>query len=346
MSPAVSGLDLSIILVNWNSVAFLKACLQSVFEKTKGVSYEVIVVDNASPDGCGEMLRQDFPSVLFVQSPRNLGFAGANNLGFQHSSSRNLLFLNPDTEVIGDAIERLVHALETAPKAGIVAPRLLNTDLTVQTSCIRSFPNLLNEVLDSEFLREKFPKSRLWGMAPLLEAPTAPVPVDAVSGASLMVRRDAFEAAGLFSTAYFMYSEDVDLSYLVRQAGWTNYYVPNAVVLHHGGQSSSSRDDRNFADVVMRESRYRFFRRRRGVLYAFAYKLATAISAAVRVAVLVPFWTVSGAVRRNSVYRSFWKWVRILRWSVGLEGWAQRLHQQTGADEASGGLAPAPVGNK
>ena len=331
MPLIASVLDVSIIIVNWNSAAFLRKCLVSVYANTTKIKFEVIVVDNASGDGCGEMIRNEFPSVNFIQSNQNLGFARANNLGFTHSSGRNILFLNPDTEILGPAIERMVHFLDQTPNAGIVGPKLLNSDHSIQTSCVRSFPTLLSEALDAEVLRQKFPRSRLWGTRLLFAEASAPVAVDAVSGAALMIRCEAFEKAGLFTTAYFMYAEDTDLCFKVQQASWTNYFTPEAAILHHGGQSTESRDDRNFADVVMRESRLRFFRNRMGALYAAGYKATTSVVALIRLALLSGLWILPGGpVRRDSARRSLGKWIRIFRWSIGMERWAGRLNQAGG----------------
>jgi GT2 family glycosyltransferase len=320
--------DLSIIIINWKSVAFLRKCLRSINANTRTIRFEVIVVDNASGDNCQEMIAREFPSVRYVQSDCNLGFARANNLGFQHSSGRNLLFLNPDTEVIASAIEGLAHILEKKPRAGIVGPKLLNSDGSVQTSCIRSFPSLISEVLDAELLHQRFPHSRLWGTRALFARENTPVAVDAVSGACLMIRRQVFEQIGLFTTSYFMYAEDVDLCLKARQAGWINLFVPNATVTHHGGQSSRSQDDGHFADIVLRESRLRFFRNRRGALYAASYRVATMTVALVRLGMLATWWTFAGP-ERGSAALSIRKWLRILRWALGMESWAERLGQSS-----------------
>lgn len=318
-------LDLSIVIVNWKSVAFLRKCLATVFENTAGLEFEVLVVDNASNDGCGGMLSTEFPSVHFVQSEHNLGFARANNLGFENSTGNNILFLNPDTEIVGPAIQQMVQFLKETPNAGIVGPKLLNSDGSIQTSCIRTFPNLVNQALETDFLRERFPRSSLWGTAPLFDGTRGGAPVDAVSGASLMVKRQAFVRAGMFTSAYFMYSEDVDLCFQVRQAGWTNYFLPEAVVIHHGGQSTESRDDQNFADVVMRESRRRFFGNRMGAAYAVTYKAMTILTSLARLALMSVMWPFPEGKRRDNLRRSYRKWLRILRWSVGLEPWARQL---------------------
>src|SRR5450432_96179 len=160
-------MDLSIIIVNWNSVDFLRGCLVSICQPPQSISLEVIVVDNASYDGCDSMLAREFPRVRFIQSHENIGFARACNLGHQHSAGRILLFLNPDTKIVGNALADLVSGLDSLPDAGAIGCKLLNADGTLQKSCIQSFPTILNQCLDSEALRSRFPRSRLWGMAPL-----------------------------------------------------------------------------------------------------------------------------------------------------------------------------------
>ena len=122
-------MDLSIIIVNWNSAAFTRKCLVSIEANAANLSYEVIVIDNASHDGCGEMICP-FPHVKFIQSTENVGFAQANNLAFAQSRGRNVLFLNPDTEILGDALQELLIALESMPQAGMVGANLLNSDLS------------------------------------------------------------------------------------------------------------------------------------------------------------------------------------------------------------------------
>ena len=189
-------LDLSIVVINWSSVEFLRKCLASVFANTPRLKFEAIVVDNASFDGCGEMVESEFPGVIFIQSHQNLGFSGANNLGFTRSKGRNILFLNPDTEVIGPAVEAMSLWLDSQGDAGAVGVKLLNSDLSLQTSCIQAFPTILNEALDSERLRELFPKAALWGTRPLFATSATPEAVEVISGACLMAKRSVLEKVG------------------------------------------------------------------------------------------------------------------------------------------------------
>ncbi len=167
-------MDLSIIIVNWNSKRYLGKCLKSITAHTSGLAQEIVVIDNASFDGTGEYLQRRFPQVLFIQSHRNQGFGRSNNEAFRHSRGSHLLFLNPDTEVTGPAVEILYRSLNRLPGAGVVGGRLLNSDLTVQTSCITAFPNITNQVFDAELLRRWFPRNRLWGIRALTENQGAP----------------------------------------------------------------------------------------------------------------------------------------------------------------------------
>lgn len=316
--------DLSIIIVNWNSAAFLRKCLASIYAHSHGLSFETIVVDNASFDGCEEFIRQDFPTARFIQNKENLGFARANNLGFSHSKGRNLLFLNPDTEVKGRAIKTMLRCLEAKADAGIVGAKLLNSDYSIQTTCIRRFPTLLNQALEADSLRSLFPKSSLWGAKPLFKNGNIPAPVEAISGACMMVRRSVFERAGRFDSNYFMYSEDVDLCYKISQAGWKIYYTPDATVIHHGGGSSGAKRANTYAAVLMRQSRLQFMRMRRGRLHAAAYQWTMALVAVCRLILLGTLWLLSlSRVRRQSVQLALAKWALVLRWAVGLEGWAK-----------------------
>src|SRR5215204_3045030 len=166
--------DVSVVIVNWNSREYLRKCLESIRAHAPAVCCEIVVIDSGSFDGCAEMLREQYPDVRFVQSDANLGFAKANNRAFQESTADVVLFLNPDTELVGPAIDLMLDKLRSLPRAGIVGCKLLNADGTIQTSCIQSIPTILNQALNSEFLRSRWPRSPLWGMAPLYDAQPEP----------------------------------------------------------------------------------------------------------------------------------------------------------------------------
>jgi GT2 family glycosyltransferase len=322
-------MDLSIIIVNWNSAAFVRSCLKSIYANTHGVSLEIVVVDNASYDGCDELVKKEFPEVRFIQNTQNEGFARANNLGFSHSRGRNLLFLNPDTEVVGPALVTMLTFLEATADAGIVGARLLNSDGSVQTSCIQRFPTILNHLLDSEWLRQRYPKASLWGMRPLFEDNKgAPVGVEVIVGACLMIKRRVFEMVSGFTPDYFMYGEDADLCYKAKRAGWMVCYLGSASVVHHGEQSSGQQKDQSFSSVVTRDSLAKLIERTRGRWYARAYRLTVLLAGICRVGLLGVLMLMPISERRREAAKfSLCKWLRITRWSLGLEPWVAKLAQ-------------------
>ena len=139
-------MDLSIIYVNWRSEDYLRNSIRSIRQFTTGVSYEIIVVDNNSPTGNVDVLKREFPEIQLIASTENLGFAAANNLGFRHSTGKYVLFLNPDTKLTSPAINILLNRTQSLSDAGIVGCKLLNADLSVQTSCIQNFPGIVNSL--------------------------------------------------------------------------------------------------------------------------------------------------------------------------------------------------------
>jgi len=312
-------MELSIIIVNWNSRDFLQKCIASILDAKIKSRHEIIVIDSGSFDGSCEMVKQCYPQVKFIQSEVNLGFAKANNAAFKASSGSHVLFLNPDTEVINSALDIMFEQVQKLPKAGAIGCKHLNADGSVQTDCIQSFPTILNQLLNSEFLMVLFPNSRLWGMASLFGTTTGPTEVDVISGACIMMKRSVFERIGQFSEDYFLYAEDLDLCYKAGQAGYKNYYVPDATIFHFGGRSTQQRPS-DFAVVLMRVSVWRFLRKTRGEMYGSGYRCSMLISAMGRVfclLVLLPIYLIRGSF--SAWKASLRKWWAISSWSVGLK---------------------------
>jgi GT2 family glycosyltransferase len=326
-SAIAANMDLSIIIVNWNSKTFLRNCLESLYQHCSELSFEIIVVDNATYDGCSDMLASEFGDVIFIQSDKNLGFGGANNLGARSACGRNLLFLNPDTLFLDNSLPVLCTRLDSLPGAGVVGCRLISSDRTLQTSCIQSFPTILNQVLDSDFLRETFPRSRLWGTEPFLASGATPSAVEAVSGACLMIKKQAFDRVGGFTEDYFMYGEDLDLCFKIMKLGCALYYVPEASLIHYGG-SSTQKAGSDFSQIMMRASVYRFLQLNRGLGTASLYRVSMAVASILRILsilLLLPFSR--GRIVRHGT-DSLRKWIAILRWSVGLEDSIARASRQ------------------
>jgi N-acetylglucosaminyl-diphospho-decaprenol L-rhamnosyltransferase len=323
-----SSVELSIIFVNWNSFCQLRGSLRSVFATVVGVEYEVIVVDNASLADDATDVEAEFCGVKLIASKKNLGFAGANNLGVEHSRGQYLLFLNPDTLVIGNAIADMLGAMKAVGGAGIVGCKLLNSDGSVQTSCVQRFPTIWNQLLDVEYLRRRWPNWKLWGIAPLFNAGLQPVEVEVVSGACLLIDRDSFDQAGGFSSEYFMYAEDVDLCYQIRKLGRKAYYTNSASVFHHGGGTSRERCGKAWVAIMQRQAILKFYRRTRGSAYAEMFRLAMACNAMLRLillAIMLPFR--KRAADERVLCSTPEKWFGILKWALGLDRRASRLRQ-------------------
>ena len=313
-------MDLSIIIVNWHSTDFLRVCLDSVYKMTEGVDFEIIVVDNDSRDGCEAMLRSEFPSVRFIGATRNLGFAQANNVGYLASRGETLLFLNPDTELIENAVGRMLGWMKMDSSVAALGPCLLNKDGSVQLSCVQAFPTLINQFLDSDLLRSWFPRWRLWGTWPLMNPnkTSAVAEVDAVSGACFLVRREIFEAVGRFTEEYFMYSDDIDLSYKIRRAGYSIVCLTDCLVIHYGGGSSELRDS-TFAAVQRRKDMAQFFRRTRGPVWSALYRAMIGLAAMARLTFACGALLFVHAEReREGLHGVLERWLGVGMWASGV----------------------------
>jgi len=251
-------MDLSVIIVSYNTRDLLRGCLASVIlTLSSRLSHEVLVVDNASTDGSAAMVQDAFPQVRLLINKENRGFAAANNQALGQSRGRHAILLNPDTVVREGALDGMVKFLDERAQVGVVGPRLLYPDSGFQHSAF-TFPTLPMIFLDFFALNHRLINSRLNGRYPraLYEA-GEPFLVDHPLGAGLMVRREAIEKVGLLDEGFFIYCEEIDWCMRIRRAGWEVYCVPSAVVVHHAGQST--RQVRNEMFVALWRSRFRLF---------------------------------------------------------------------------------------
>jgi GT2 family glycosyltransferase len=310
-------MDLSVILVNWNSLGYLRECLDSIYKNTTGISFEIIIVDNNSPEGGIDSVMTRFPEVVLLKSERNIGFAGANNLGFRYARGEFVLLLNPDTQLVENSLGILLKHIRALPDAGIVGCKLLNTDRSIQVSSIKRVPSILNQALEMEFLQIRWPNCPLWKLGPLFASDTKVVAVEVIPGACMLMRRTVFNQVGMLNEEYFMYAEDLDLNFEVKQAGYRNYYVGETAIIHHGGGSSRQRAS-HWATIMQCQAMVRYFRKTRGPVYQRLYEASLAGVAVVRLAMLVAAslfgnWILDGDRRRNA-----WsKWMDVLKWAVG-----------------------------
>ncbi|MHC4157760.1 MAG: glycosyltransferase family 2 protein [Planctomycetota bacterium] len=231
-------MDVSIIVVNWNTCDFLRACLKSVYQQAIGVTFEVIVVDNASADGSAAMVESEFPQVKLIQNDTNKGFAAANNEGITIAKGKYVLLLNSDTVILNNAIDKTISFADAHPKAGVVGCRVLNPDRTLQLTCFM-FPSVLNMLLSATYLYKVFPRNRFFGRERITWwNRDDEKEVDVVTGCFMFIRRQAIEQVGVMDERFFVYGEETDWCYRSKRAGWKVLFTPEPQIIHFGGQSS------------------------------------------------------------------------------------------------------------
>ncbi len=253
-------MDLSVVVVSFNAREYLRRCLATVREHTKGVSCELIVVDNASWDGSAQMVEADFPQAALIRLPANQGFAAACNRGMERAAGEFILLLNPDTELSDDAFSPMVAYCRQNSSVGVLGPRLLNSDGSLQLSC-RHFPSHLTSLFNRQSVLTRLfpgnPFSRRYLMTDWGHDRVAPV--DWLSGACLLLRREMVERIGGMDEGFFMYIEDVDLCYRAHQAGYQVVYFPEVAVTHHIGKSTGTMPNRSI--VQWHRSMWRYYRK-------------------------------------------------------------------------------------
>lgn len=233
MNPKVS-----IIIVNWNTKDYLKQCLQSIIENVKNTISEVIVVDNNSSDDSIKMLQSTFTDVKLIRNNVNVGFAKANNQALKESQGDYILFLNPDAQIVENAVQRMVDFLKLNPTIDLVAPKLLNSDGSLQRSC-RRFPNIFADFMESTFLAELFPRNHFFNwyeMGKWDHNYTREICHPAF--ACVLVRHETLDRIGLMDERFFMYYEEIDFCYQIKKSGGKIYFYPFAEVIHHAYKST------------------------------------------------------------------------------------------------------------
>jgi Predicted glycosyltransferases len=229
----------SIIIVSYNSLNYLKDCLDSIKKNEPAASFEIIVVDNASSDGTVQAMIKDYPYVKLIINDKNEGFAAANNKAIKSSGSDYILLINSDCRVFVNSIDRLLEFADAYKDAGIAGPRIINSDGSVQLSC-RKFPSFFDAGMHSILtnIAPNNPFSRRYKLAGLNRDKISEV--DWVSGSCMLIRRAALKQTGLMDENYFMYVEDTDLCYQMWKKGWKVFYCPESEILHHIGGSTKN----------------------------------------------------------------------------------------------------------
>jgi hypothetical protein len=284
-------MDVSVIVVSYNTKDLLRECIRSIYRETREIEYEVFVVDNRSTDGSPDMVKGEFPKVRLIRNDLNVGFAAGNNIALKKGRGRYFLLLNPDTQLVNNAIGILADYMDSHRDVGASGCMLLDGNKEVQMVC-RKFSRIAHEVgelmpvinrcrwrwMSRNYLSDEF-DYRSCGET------------DYVQGACLMVRRVVIEEIGLMDERYFMYSEEEDWCYRMKRKGWKVMYVSSAVVVHYQGMSTRQHSSEMLVELY--RSKFQFFSKNYGIWRARFLKIVLVTM----MAFSVPYFTIVSLVR-------------------------------------------------
>ncbi len=242
----MNSVDISVVILNFNTVELTKICIEKLYASKLGkYTMEIIVCDNASTDGTDNMIKKEFTDVVFIQNGGNVGFAAGNNPGIKKATGRYVLLLNSDTEVNKDTIATMIRFMDDHHAAGAATCKLLLMDGSMDPACHRGMPTPWNGFTYYAKLEKLFPKVKWFsGYHQLYKKLDTIHEVDCISGAFFLVRRKVIETVGVLDEAYFMYGEDIDWAYRIKQAGWQIWFNPTVTTLHKKKQSGRSHANR------------------------------------------------------------------------------------------------------
>lgn len=230
-------IDVSIIIVTYNTKDFARQCLRSIYSNVKGVSFEVICIDNNSKDGTSAMIEKDFPKVILIKSKDNLGYARANNLGLRRSIGQYLVLLNSDTVIKPSSLEQTIDFMRRHPDAGAASPKLLNPDGSIQY-CIRTLPDIKTAFFQSLGWHKLFPGNKITAKYYKADLDYNKVlSVDSIGTTCYVIRRQVLKTVGVLDEDFFLYNADLDYNKRIKNAGYNIYYLPQPQVIHYGGVS-------------------------------------------------------------------------------------------------------------
>lgn len=241
--------DLGIVIVNWNTCDYMERCLETVFASEGDFSYTVVVVDNNSEDGSAQMVRDKFSQADLIVNDENIGYPRANNVGLRHlgyddkhvtdDAPRYALLLNPDTELPPMALYEMLQFMDSRPEIGVAGPKLILDDGSLDKACRRGFPTPMVSFYHYSGLAKLFPKNPTFGRYNMTFADeNEELEVDSVVGAYMQVRKEAIIKAGLLDEVFFMYGEDLDWAYRIKECGFKVWYYPK-VIVHHVKRAAS-----------------------------------------------------------------------------------------------------------
>ena len=255
--------DLSISIVNTNNWTFLKPCIESIYQNVKGISFEILVVDNASTDGSAEKIKEFFPEVVLSVNSTRFGFAKNNNINLRKASGRYLMLLNDDTLMLPGTLEKAICFLDSHADIGAVGCEMVYPDGKYQVASARR-----NRTLKSEFLIETGVNKKYNYIEPIPKAGEESVEIELCSEAGLIVRRETVDRVGLLDEQFFMYGEGADWCSRIKKTGWRIVFLPNTRIIHYGDQTNKRVKIKMYLQFY--KSTYLFLRKensRKGAIY-------------------------------------------------------------------------------
>lgn len=269
-------MDLSIIIISWNTKQLLLDCIESIYKTTKKINFEIIVVDNASNDGSAEMVDKIFKKVILVENNENIGFARANNVAFPLAAGRYVLLLNSDTIVLQGSLDLAVEFMNKNGGLGALTPKILNADGSIQHPCYIKEPSISAEFYESFELQRIFNLRR----NDSIPAKDVVCEVAHACGCSLFFRKEALDQVGYLDERMIFSFEDADICIRIRRKGWRILYYPDSRIVHFGGASRSKH--KNKAVNAILQSKYAFYRKYHGRLYVSALAVCLIASALIK----------------------------------------------------------------
>lgn len=277
-------MDLSIIIVNYNTKKLLENTIKSITDTVNLIKYEIIIVDNASIDGSIEMVKKQFSQVKLIENKDNLGFPKANNIGIKEAAGRYILLLNSDTKVLDDCIQRCLEYMDSNVEVGALGCKLLLASGKLDHACKRGFPTPEASLYYILKFHKLFPNSKKFGKYTLNYLPINEInEVDALTGAFMMLRKEVINKIGLLDETFFMYGEDLDWCFRIKETGYKVIYYPEAVTIHYKGGSSKRKRYKTIYEF--HRAMYIFYNKHYRNKYNFIVTCIVFVAIAVKMAV-------------------------------------------------------------
>ena len=316
-----NNIEVSICIVTWNACAVLRECLNSIYNTSKNISLEVIVVDNASSDDTTKMIENEYPQATLIQNEVNRGFAKANNQAIEICHGKYILILNPDVLINKSFLIELISFIQNHSGVGVVGCKLVNINGNIEKSYYYEFPTPLSEFKWGFLLHRLFKKPNV------SDYPNKDViEVAWIIGACMFFKAETLRDLGGFSEKYNIYTEDADLCFRLKSHDLKVYYLKSVEIIHYHGASSAKQKKHYFATVMQRESRYIFMHDHYGTMSALLYRLSWISSGIMRVFILFLLY-ITGCIRSKQIREKYIKtletYLRVVFWGIGFERWTR-----------------------